>query len=101
MPNKKSRSASNKPKFKIFVHASGGCIAAQEISRKDGISIEVKYPSFVRQNANGIGFSFEPFQYVVDGFILYTGSLLGESSMPSIVEPFYLKYIKDRKEENK
>lgn len=87
------------PVLKIFVHASGSYIAAQQISQEDGIRI--KYPAFVRSSPNGVGFQFEPFQFVIDEFKLYTGTLMGEATMPDIMKPFYEKYVKERIEENK
>lgn len=90
----------DKSPVKLFVHSSGSYIAAQEIKRKSGTSIEVKYPAFVQQNANAVGFKFEPLQFVVDEFELYTGSFLGEMLMPDIMLPFYERYVAEREKEN-
>lgn len=89
------------PVLKIFVHTSGNFIAAQEIEQKDGTSIKVRYPAFARQNTNGVGYSFEPFQFVVDEFKLYTGAFMGETEMPPLMKPFYVKYMEGREEENR
>lgn len=91
----------DKPVLKIFVHTSGSYIAAQEVSRKDGISVKVMYPAFAHQNPNGVGYKFEPFQFVISNFTLYTGTLIGENPMPDIMKPFYEKYMKEREEEIK
>ncbi len=90
-----------KPILKIFVHASGSYIAAQEIERKDGTSIKVKYPAFVHSTPNAVGFKFEAFQFVIDEFTFFIGSLLGENAMPEIMKPFYDKYVAERIKENK
>lgn len=92
---------SDNPVLKLFVHPAGNYIAAQEIERKGGTRIKVKYPAFARQNPNAVGFSFEPFQFVVDEFTLYTNSLLGEVDMPALMQPFYVKYITEREAESK
>ncbi len=91
----------DEPVLKIFIHPSGNYIASQEIERKGGTSIKVKYPAFARQNANGVGYGFEPFKFVVDEFILYTGSLLGETPMPKDMAPYYMKYVEECEEQNK